>query len=527
MGTPFSVLARCEHKNVEPSTGAAPTSRLWASIKIDPLGRGLERERAPLAVALVADVSGSMQGPPIDHVIRSCEILIDLLGERDQLAIVTFASDAQVRCGLTRVDAAGKAQLRRALTGIAAGGNTNLHGGLGIAAGVLLTAPAGLRRAMVVMSDGQPNVGLASPSDLATYVTGLKLAVSSLGFGLSHDENVLNAIATAGSGRYAYIPDPVLARVDLARAALAHGGIVADQLELRLQPADGVELLQVMPASPLRVGSHGVATAIGDVFVDEGRMIALELQLALGPRATGRLAAISVSGRATDGTVHTTTASLDVDVRAGARIVDRDAQRDIALVQADAARIQARAQADRGALPAAAEILRRAAARIDATDGFVRNDGSLLAELREQLADEIASYLRKSTDQERGHQRKGSTAYTAASPGYTQRQRQRPPLPAQLVGIAGPVAGKRVELFADTVIGRSSSSDIYVASEQLSRMHVRLVCLGDRWVLQDHGSTNGSFVNDIRVESCQLSDNDRIRIGNAEFRFNLLAPGDR
>ncbi len=58
MGTPFSVLARCEHKNVEPGTSAAPSSRLWASIKVDPLGGGLERERAPLAVALVADVSG-------------------------------------------------------------------------------------------------------------------------------------------------------------------------------------------------------------------------------------------------------------------------------------------------------------------------------------------------------------------------------------------------------------------------------------------------------------------------------------
>src|SRR5262245_57581810 len=203
MGTPFSVLARCEHKNVEPSTSAAPTSRLWASIKIDPLGGALERERAPLAVALVADVSGSMQGPPIEHVIRSCEILIDLLGERDQLAIVTFASDAQVRCGLTPVDAAGKAQLRRTVSAITAGGNTNLHGGLGVGAGVLLTAPGGLRRTMVVMSDGQPNVGLSAPSELAGYVTSLKLAVSSLGFGTSHDENVLDAIATAGSGRYA------------------------------------------------------------------------------------------------------------------------------------------------------------------------------------------------------------------------------------------------------------------------------------------------------------------------------------
>ncbi|TMQ05545.1 MAG: VWA domain-containing protein [Deltaproteobacteria bacterium] len=521
MNTPFSVLARCEHKNVEPSTAAAPTSRLWASIKIDPQGGGLERERAPLAVTLVVDTSGSMQGTPIEHVIRSCEILVDLLGERDQLAIVTFASHAAVRSGLTRVDTTGKTQLRRALHGIAADGNTNLHGGLEVAAGVLMTAPAGLRRAMVVMSDGRPNVGLSSAADLASYVTGLKLAVSSLGFGISHDEAVLDALATAGSGRYAYVPDPALARIDLARAALAHGGIVVDQLELKLEPADGVELVRLLPTSPLRVGGRGVTAPVGDVFVDEGRALAVELQLALGPHATGRLAAILISGRAPDGTVHRTSASLDVDIRTGPRIVDRDAQRDILLVRADAARADARAQADRGALPAAATILRQAAAWIDAIDGFVRNDGSLLAELREQLEDEIASYERKSSDLERVHQRKASRTYKAQSPGYTPAARDCPAIPAHLVGIAGPVAGQRFELATDNTIGRSGSNHIVVLSHMLSRSHTRIVFLGDHWMLQDLGATNGSLVNGKQVQSCRLADGDVIKLGDAELRFTM------
>jgi len=520
VSTLFSVHAQCEHKNVEPGTSAQPSSRLWASIKIDPIGKGLEGERAPLAVVLVVDVSGSMQGSPIEHVVKSCEILIDLLGERDQLAIVTFASHAGVRCGLTQVDAVGKILLRRVLGTITADGNTNLHGGLEVAAGVLVTAPSGLRRAMVVMSDGKPNVGLSSASSLASYVTGLKLAVSSLGFGLQHDEAVLDAIATAGSGRYAYVPDPVLARVDLARAALAHGGIVADQLELRIEPADGVELVQLVPATPLRVGGRGVATPIGDVFVDEGRAVAIELELTLGPRATGRLAAISVSGHAPDGTVHRTTASLDVDIRTGPRVVDRDAQRDVALVLAEAARGLARAQADRGALPDAAAILRRAATRIDATCGFMRNDGSLLAELREQLDDEIANFERKSTDQERMHQRKGSQAYKMATPTYRHAKPQVAP-PAQLIGFAGPVAGMRFDLTADTVIGRGKSSDIVVNSGMLSRAHARLVFLADHWVFQDLGTTNGSFVNGAQVQSCPLADGDLIKLGDAELRFKL------
>jgi len=115
MGTPFGIVAACELKNVEPGR-----STLWASIKIEPRGRALEAERSPLAVTLVIDVSGSMQGDPIAHVVKSCELVADLLTERDQLSIVTFSTHAGVRCGLTQVDAAGRAQIKASLAGRAA-----------------------------------------------------------------------------------------------------------------------------------------------------------------------------------------------------------------------------------------------------------------------------------------------------------------------------------------------------------------------------------------------------------------------
>ena len=64
MGTPFELVALCEAKNVEPGQ-----SKLWASIKIEPKGKALEAERAPLALVLVLDTSGSMQG---DHSPTRC-----------------------------------------------------------------------------------------------------------------------------------------------------------------------------------------------------------------------------------------------------------------------------------------------------------------------------------------------------------------------------------------------------------------------------------------------------------------------
>ena len=109
---------------------------------------------------------------------------------------MTFSRRADVLCGLTAMDDAGRAQIVTLLGGVHTSSGTNLHGGLAAAAGLLMTAPAGLRRIMVVLSDGEPNVGITSPAALGAYVRSLRpLGVSSLGFGLHHDENVLHRLA--------------------------------------------------------------------------------------------------------------------------------------------------------------------------------------------------------------------------------------------------------------------------------------------------------------------------------------------
>jgi Ca-activated chloride channel family protein len=516
MSAPFGVEARCERASV-----ASGKSTLWASLRVDPKGKGLEAERAPLAVALVLDVSGSMGGDPIAHVLRSSEIVAELLDARDQLAIITFSNHAGVRCGLTTCDDDGRRLINAALRTISVEGGTNMHAGMEAAAAVLLTAPAGLRRTMVVLSDGQPNVGISSATQLAQYTQSLRpIGVSTLGFGLHHDENVLGAIATAGSGRYAYIPDPIMARVDLARAALAHGGIVAEKLELELRLAEGVELLRVLPATQLRHGGSGVRASLGDVFVDEFRLIALELAIDLSPSAKGQLAELVVTGHTPDGASHKQTAKLVVDVHGGPHAVDRIAQHAILIVRADAARADARAHADRGAAPAAASLLRDMIKQIEAADGFVRNDGSALAEMREQLEDEAANYERKASNAEMQHMRKGAMQYTPTAVG-AQTRRRSGDAPGCLVGLSHEVQNQRFSLYADTSLGRSMDNEIPLHHPSLSRRHARIAYIDHKFVLTDMGSTNGCEVNGhpLMSNKAELQPGDIIRLGDVEFRF--------
>jgi hypothetical protein len=69
-------------------------------------------------------------------------------------------------------------------------------------------------------------------------------------------------------------------------------------------------------------------------------------------------------------------------------------------------------------------------------------------------------------------------------------------------------------------IGQESDLDIAIADVKVSRCHATIEASGGRVVLTDQASTNGTWVNDLRIEQpTELRDGDRIRIGGIELRF--------
>ena len=81
--------------------------------------------------------------------------------------------------------------------------------------------------------------------------------------------------------------------------------------------------------------------------------------------------------------------------------------------------------------------------------------------------------------------------------------------------------GREHPLTSDvTTIGRAVENDIVITSRRVSREHAHLRREGWRVILEDLGSTNGTFLNDERVLSLiQLRDEDRIRVGDVTFIF--------
>ncbi len=70
-----------------------------------------------------------------------------------------------------------------------------------------------------------------------------------------------------------------------------------------------------------------------------------------------------------------------------------------------------------------------------------------------------------------------------------------------------------------TSIGRSPECGIFLDDVTVSRKHAVIEQRGERWVIEDQGSLNGTFVNRDRVDSAQLQDGDEIQIGKYRLTF--------
>lgn len=85
-----------------------------------------------------------------------------------------------------------------------------------------------------------------------------------------------------------------------------------------------------------------------------------------------------------------------------------------------------------------------------------------------------------------------------------------------------------IPLGRDTNFGRIEGNEVVLADQRVSRRHAVVQGRGGTFHLVDLGSTNGTFVNDIRIHRpTRLNDADVIGIGGQRFVFcQPLAPGD-
>jgi hypothetical protein len=73
-----------------------------------------------------------------------------------------------------------------------------------------------------------------------------------------------------------------------------------------------------------------------------------------------------------------------------------------------------------------------------------------------------------------------------------------------------------------TVIGRRETCDIYLADPGISRKHAVITRSGNHYVISDQASSNGTYVNGIRITSQVLEPGDVIKMGSTVLTFKVV-----
>ncbi len=507
------------------------------------------RTRPRLSAVLVLDVSGSMQGEPLAHVIRSAERLCDLLGDDDSLGVVAFAGAAHIVADVQRLDAEARRALKAALARLHADSSTNISDGMAHALVLAPVRAADERLIALLMSDGQPNVGTATPDGLAREAALIKskgMAISTLGFGAHHDENVMVAIADAGGGRYAFINDPHMADASFARALGAQRDVVGEELRLVLAPAAGVDVVRVLGGPKLSFGADGVRVHLPDAIAGDELNAIVELQYAT-PHEAGpwRPLRVALEGRAVGASSgETIRGEVAVTVtRLGPYDADVDVGAHVAIALAGEARDQARGLADRGNFAGAAEVLRGARAAIEQAPGFADGPDAVREALRdafEVLVDDITAMDNRPDPEAYAQYRKAQFDYTAFAAGGT-KGRQGTPLmaspgaealarlvhsgplpPAHFVVIVDGQRSGVIELSRpEMIVGRTGDNQIVVAGSGASRRHTRIQFHDGAYWAIDLGSTNGTLINGERIRvRHRLRHGDVIEYGDYRLEYS-------
>src|SRR5690349_18370748 len=134
---------------------------------------------------------------------------------------------------------------------------------------------------------------------------------------------------------------------------------------------------------------------------------------------------------------------------------------------------------------------------------------------------------------------RGSTAPPAAPPAGARRSpvtevitsetgaavRRIRKLRVVIVDAPDPQETGRAFVFAqdEIRIGSSPDADVTINDPAISREHIAIRLGAHGWTVTDCGSTNGTFVGDLRVERASIVDDARIRLGKSAVRLESLA----
>lgn len=256
-------------------------NEIFALFTFDP-PKVAEKDRAPLDLALVLDISGSMFGDKLDYVRKSCVKLIELLKDKDVVSITAFESHVHDIAEPTNCTTEGRRKLIEKVNNLHTIGGTNLSGGLfkGLQYVAGASKTKGTVRKCLLFTDGQANEGEIDPDKLAKMALEVRqgTGISTFGYGHDYNADLLAKLAQNGGTYYIDSPDKILTAFGTEL-----GGLVttfAQNVEVFLKPGEDVKIAEVLNDLDVDVKDDGTVTVkCDDLLAESPYFVSVKLEV--------------------------------------------------------------------------------------------------------------------------------------------------------------------------------------------------------------------------------------------------------
>ena len=329
-------------------------------------------ERPPINLAVVLDRSGSMGGDKLGRAKEAAIEALHRLGPHDLFSLVIY--DHEVETIVPPQSAANTEWIEGRIRQIQPRGNTALFAGVSQGAAEIrknIENRSYVPR-MLLLSDGQANIGPSTPQDLSRLGTALMkegIAVTTVGVGTDYNEDLMTRLSQASDGNaYFAAKSTELPRIFTAEL----GGVlkvVARQVVLEITCAGGVKPLRIIGREG-RIHGDQVEITLNQLYGGQEKFALIEVEISAAPAEAVKDVAIASCRYADaitqrDGT-YTTRAAVRFtrDEKAVAGSVNVAVQQDIAINAAAIANDAAISLNDAGKNVFAATLLSEESARL-------------------------------------------------------------------------------------------------------------------------------------------------------------------
>jgi Ca-activated chloride channel homolog len=261
---------------------AKPGFELFGDLKLV-ADKAEQTARAPIAMAVVLDASGSMQGEKIDEAKRSIRRLIADMQDNDEISLVRYSSSSEVLQPMRRLGDV-RSALLASVDAIQADGGTNIPSGLRQGRDTLRQASSGRVKRIILVSDGLDSTR-AEAEQLAVDAAESGVVTSSMGIGLDFDEMYMSSVASKGHGNFAFVKDGAALAAFLKRELLETAGTVVENTRVKITLPQGVRFVRATGAEASVDGSE-VTLKTRALFSGEENRVFLEFETDLSAGAT-------------------------------------------------------------------------------------------------------------------------------------------------------------------------------------------------------------------------------------------------